>query len=143
MVGDGDGRGWQLMGKRLLSWCTVLVLAALHSAALGQGIVATYTSDGRLVYENAPEKPAVPAGLRDKSFYWSNTENRWKAIPPSYSQALFLVSLHGPASLRRIRNSTAIVCFTHTQLPSERPLFPRRILPKERQKKQKPPMLRI
>jgi soluble lytic murein transglycosylase-like protein len=77
------------MGKRLLSiCCQLLVLVGLHLAAHGQGIVATYTSDGRLVYENAPEKPAVPSGLRDKRFYWSNTENRWKAIPPSYSQSM-------------------------------------------------------
>ncbi|HWC16563.1 MAG TPA: lytic transglycosylase domain-containing protein [Terriglobales bacterium] len=77
------------MGKQLLSILyPLLVLVGLYPAALAQGIVATYTNDGRLVYENAPEKPSAPAGLKDKRFYWSNKENRWKPIPPSYSESM-------------------------------------------------------
>ena len=78
------------MGKRFISLLyPAVVLVALYPAAHAQGIVATYANDGRLVYENAPEKPATPAGLKNsRGFYWSNTEYRWKPVPPAYSESM-------------------------------------------------------
>ncbi|HVH89666.1 MAG TPA: lytic transglycosylase domain-containing protein [Terriglobales bacterium] len=78
------------MRKRLVSMlCSTMVLVGFHVVTHAQGIVATYTSDGRLVYENAPEKPSAPAGLKNSgNFYWSNTEYRWKPVPPAYSQSM-------------------------------------------------------
>lgn len=78
------------MIKRLVSILyTTLLLVGFSPATHAQGIVATYTSDGRLVYENAPEKAAQPAQLKDSGvFYWSNRENRWKPVPPMYSHSM-------------------------------------------------------
>ena len=78
------------MIKRLVSILYApLLLAGFNSAAHAQGIVATYTSDGRLVYENAPENASAPARLKDSGmFYWSNRENRWKPVPPMYSHSM-------------------------------------------------------
>jgi hypothetical protein len=78
------------MRKHLISiLCSGLLAAAVIPAAAGQGIVATYTSDGRLVYENAPEKVQETVTPRDSGMvYWSNTENRWKPVPPMYSHSM-------------------------------------------------------
>lgn len=78
------------MTKRLVSILyPALLLVASSPAAHAQGIVATYTGDGRLVYENAPEKTAEPARPKDSGmFYWSNRENRWKPVPPMYSHSM-------------------------------------------------------
>ena len=78
------------MIKRLVSILyAVLLFAGCSPIAHAQGIVATYTSDGRLVYENAPEKAAEPARPKDSGmFYWSNRESRWKAVPPMYSHSM-------------------------------------------------------
>ena len=65
-----------------------LFLNGLHSATHAQSIVATQTSDGRLVYENAPERPMqTPPPLDSGYFYWSNREHRWKPVPPMYSHS--------------------------------------------------------
>lgn len=75
--------------KRLLSVLySSLFLIGLQSAAHAQGIVATHTDDGRIVYENAPDKPSTPAESVKKStglVYWSNTERVWKPVPPANS----------------------------------------------------------
>lgn len=78
------------MNKRLVSILyVVLLLVGFSPATHAQGIVATYTSDGRLVYENAPEKAAEPARPKDSGmFYWSNRESRWKPVPPMYSHSM-------------------------------------------------------
>lgn len=78
------------MIKRLVSILyPVLLLVGFSPATHAQGIVATYTSDGRLVYENAPEKTAEPARPKDSGmFYWSNRESRWKPVPPMYSHSM-------------------------------------------------------
>lgn len=69
--------------------CTTLILSGLSRAAFAQGIVATHTSDGRLVYENAPEETTTkPAKVDTGLFYWSNTERRWKSVPPMYSHSM-------------------------------------------------------
>lgn len=65
-----------------------LFLNGLHPATHAQSIVATQTTDGRLVYENAPERPVqTPPPLDSGYFYWSNREHRWKAVPPMYSHS--------------------------------------------------------
>lgn len=67
-----------------------LILIALQSAAHAQGIVATHSTNGRVVYENAPDKPANanPTPAADTGMvYWSNTEHRWKPVPPMYSKS--------------------------------------------------------
>jgi len=78
------------MRKHLISiLCSSLLAAAAHPAALAQGIVPTYTSDGRLVYENAPENAQKPAAPKETGMvYWSNTESRWKPVPPMYSDSM-------------------------------------------------------
>jgi hypothetical protein len=78
------------MIKRLVSILYAgLLLVGLSPATHAQGIVATYTSDGRLVYENAPEKAAEPTRPKDSGMlYWSNRENRWKPVPPMYSHSM-------------------------------------------------------
>ena len=56
-----------------------------------QGIVATHTGDGRVVYENAPEKtPGQQASANADTgiVYWSNTEHRWKPVPPVNSNSM-------------------------------------------------------
>jgi hypothetical protein len=64
-----------------------LILIGLQPAIYAQGIVATHTSDGHLVYENA--SPSVnPAPATDTGLvYWSNREHRWKPVPPMYSHS--------------------------------------------------------
>ena len=65
-----------------------LFLSGLHPATHAQSIVATQTSDGRLVYENAPEKAVQNTPPMDSGyFYWSNRERRWKPVPPMYSHS--------------------------------------------------------
>ena len=67
---------------------TGLFLIGLHPAIHAQTIVATQSSDGRLVYENAPEKTVQTAPPLDSGyFYWSNREHRWKPVPPMYSHS--------------------------------------------------------
>ena len=80
--------GIGMSSRLLLILGPIALLVGVTPAARAQGIIPTYTSDGRLVYENAPDKPSAPAGFKDKRFYWSNRENRWVAIPPSYSQSM-------------------------------------------------------
>jgi soluble lytic murein transglycosylase-like protein len=55
--------------------------------------MATRTSDGRLVYENAPEKTpeqqASAAASSDTGMvYWSNTQHRWKPVPATNSNSM-------------------------------------------------------
>jgi len=65
-----------------------LFLNGLHPATHAQTIVATQTSDGRLVYENAPERSVqTPPPLDSGYFYWSNREHRWRPVPPMYSHS--------------------------------------------------------
>src|SRR5215471_1645542 len=77
------------MRKHLLSVLySGLVLTGLHPAMHGQTIVATQGNDGRLVYENAPDKPVQSAPpLNSEYYYWSNREHRWKPVPPMYSHS--------------------------------------------------------
>jgi soluble lytic murein transglycosylase-like protein len=77
------------MRKHLLSILYPgLLLIGLHSSGHAQSIVATHSSDGRLVYENAPDKPMQAAPpLGSGYFYWSNREHRWKPVPPMYSHS--------------------------------------------------------
>lgn len=63
-----------------------LILIALQPATHAQGIVATHTADGRVVYENAPAKSAEPPASATATadsglVFWSNTEHRWKPVP--------------------------------------------------------------
>ena len=68
---------------------TSLVLIGLQPATYAQGIVATHTSDGRVVYENAPEETTKkPAKIDTGLFYWSNTAHSWKPVPPAYSHSM-------------------------------------------------------
>lgn len=78
------------MRKHLISiLCSSLLAAVVHPALLAQGIVPTYTSDGRLVYENAPENVQTSAAPKDSGMvYWSNTESHWKPVPPMYSHSM-------------------------------------------------------
>src|SRR5215468_2905491 len=65
-----------------------LFLSGLHPVTHAQTIVATQTGDGRLVYENAPERPVqTPPPLDSGYFYWSNREHGWKPVPPMYSHS--------------------------------------------------------
>ena len=65
-----------------------LLLIGLHPSGRAQSIVATHSSDGRLVYENAPDKPVQSAPPLDSEYYyWSNREHRWKPVPPMYSHS--------------------------------------------------------
>ena len=83
----GDGN---YMRKHLVSiLCTGLLTIALNPPIHAQGIIANLSSDGRLVYENAPEKSAQADSTAKESglFYWSNTQNRWKPVPPMYSHS--------------------------------------------------------
>src|SRR5438309_2785729 len=65
-----------------------LLLIGLHPSGHAQSIVATHSSDGRLVYENAPDKPVQSAPPLDSEYYyWSNREHRWKPVPPMYSHS--------------------------------------------------------
>lgn len=77
------------MRKHLL-WvlCLGLITIGLQLTSYAQGIVATQTSDGRLVYENALPQTASQAPMADTGLvYWSNRENRWKPVPPIYSHS--------------------------------------------------------
>ena len=67
-----------------------LISASLQPTSHAQGIVATHTSDGRVVYENAPEKTAErqPATVDTGMVYWSNTEHRWKPVPAMNSNSM-------------------------------------------------------
>jgi len=67
---------------------TGLFLSGLHPATHAQTIVATQSNDGRLVYENAPERAVQTAPpLNSEYYYWSNREHRWKPVPPMYSHS--------------------------------------------------------
>src|SRR5690348_6655931 len=97
------------MIKRLVSILYAsLLLVGLSPAMHAQGIVASYTSDGRLVYENAPEKAAQPASPKDSGiFYWSNRESRWKPVPPMYSHSM--KAAHSAANeVRRLLREAAL-----------------------------------
>jgi Transglycosylase SLT domain len=97
------------MIKRLVSILYAsLLLVGLSPAMHAQGIVASYTSDGRLVYENAPEKAAEPARPKDSGmFYWSNRESRWKPVPPMYSHSM--KAAHSAANeVRRLLREAAL-----------------------------------
>ncbi|MFL6436884.1 MAG: lytic transglycosylase domain-containing protein [Terriglobales bacterium] len=86
----GSPRDGNYMRKHLVSiLCTGLLTIASNPPIHAQGIVANHTSDGRLVYENAPEKAAQADATPKESglFYWSNTQNRWKPVPPMYSHS--------------------------------------------------------
>jgi len=77
------------MRKHLL-WvlCLALTTIDLQPATFAQGIVATQTADGRLVYENSLPQAASPAPVADTGLvYWSNREHRWKPVPPVYSHS--------------------------------------------------------
>jgi soluble lytic murein transglycosylase-like protein len=70
-----------------------LILISFHTTTHAQGIMATRTSDGRLVYENAPEKTpeqqASAAASSDTGMvYWSNTQHRWKPVPAMNSNSM-------------------------------------------------------
>ncbi|HJX01075.1 MAG TPA: lytic transglycosylase domain-containing protein [Terriglobales bacterium] len=95
------------MRKHLLSvLCPGLLLVSLHQFARAQGIVATHTSDGRLVYENAPEKTAQAKAADDTGLvYWSNRENRWKPVPPMYSHSRRAAQSAAVEVRRLIRNA--------------------------------------
>jgi hypothetical protein len=77
------------MRKHLISVLYAgLILVGLHPALNAQTIVAIHDSGGRLVYENAPERPVQTAPPLDSGyFYWSNREHRWKPVPPMYSHS--------------------------------------------------------
>lgn len=85
-----------------------MLLVGLSPVALAQGIVATYTSDGRLVYENAPDKSAEPVRPKDSGiFYWSNRESCWKPVPPMYSHSM--KAAHSAANeVRRLLREAAL-----------------------------------
>lgn len=87
----GDGNC--ILRKHLVSVLyPALVLISLQTLTYAQGIIATQTSDGRLVYENAPDKPAVASQSAASSdsgmMYWSNTEHRWKPVPSMNSNSM-------------------------------------------------------
>src|SRR5690348_14804792 len=73
-------------------WLVVLLVAS-SSSTFAQGIVPVRQSDGRLVFENAPEGQATAsstvesAPVRDPNparlVYWSHKEHRWKPVPPA------------------------------------------------------------
>ena len=72
---------------------SVLVLISYQPPTHAQGIVATRSSDGRVVYENAPEdaaaKTAAASASSDSGIkYWSNTEQCWKPVPPINSNSM-------------------------------------------------------
>ena len=76
------------MRKHLISILYAGLVLGLHPTIHAQTIVATHDSDGRLVYENAPEKHVqTPPPLDSGYFYWSNREHRWKPVPPMYSHS--------------------------------------------------------
>ena len=96
------------MRRHLLSvLCSGLLLALSQPVACAQGIVATHTSDGRLVYENAPEKAAQAKATEPDSglVYWSNRENRWKPVPPMYSHSRRAAQSAALEVRRLIRNA--------------------------------------
>jgi len=65
-----------------------LITVGLQPASFAQGIVATHTGDGRLVYENDLPQSASPAPVPDTGLvYWSNREHRWKPVPPIYTHS--------------------------------------------------------
>jgi soluble lytic murein transglycosylase-like protein len=72
---------------------SALILISFHTTTHAQGIIATRTSDGRLVYENAPEKTpeqqtSAAASSDTGMVYWSNTEHRWKPVPAMNSNSM-------------------------------------------------------
>ena len=76
------------MRKHLISILYAGLTLGLHPTLRAQTIVATHDGDGRLVYENAPEKQLQTAPPLDSGyFYWSNREHRWKPVPPMYSHS--------------------------------------------------------
>lgn len=81
------------MRKHLVSILyPVLILISLQSTTYAQGIIATRTSDGHVVYENGPgEKPEAQDATAAESsglVYWSNIEHRWKPVPPINSHSM-------------------------------------------------------
>lgn len=71
-----------------------LILISLQpTTSYAQGIVATLSSDGRLVYENGPGKAdgmesSAADGPSTGMVYWSNTEHRWKPAPAMNSNSM-------------------------------------------------------
>ncbi len=112
---------------------TGLFLSGLHPATHAQTIVATQSNDGRLVYENAPERAVQTAPpLNSEYYYWSNREHRWKPVPPlnnpglaANGNALHLASLQVQSSstsgqspaLSRNYGGPARVHYTESSLP--------------------------
>jgi soluble lytic murein transglycosylase-like protein len=74
----------------ILRACVLLWLFSLLPAAAAQTIHAIQ-EDGRTIYVNAdaaPPAPAPQAKAVPRFEYWSNTEKRWKPIPPISSGTL-------------------------------------------------------
>jgi hypothetical protein len=93
--------------KHLVSILNIgLVLFGLQCAAHAQGIVATHSSDGRLVYENAPETTPKPAKIDTGLFYWSNTAHNWKQVPPMYSHSMRAARSAADDVRRELRRAT-------------------------------------
>lgn len=98
------------MRKHLL-WvlCLGLITVGLQPATYAQGIVATQTSDGRLVYENDLPQIASPAPVADTGLvYWSNREHRWKPVPPIYSHSRRAAQSAADEVRRRLRQAALI-----------------------------------
>lgn len=76
----------------------VMLLVASSSSSLAQGIVPVRQSDGRLVFENAPEGQATPTSTVESApvrnpnpsglVYWSHKEHRWKPVPPASKSSM-------------------------------------------------------
>src|SRR5689334_16577312 len=76
----------------------VMLLVASSSSTLAQGIVPVRQSDGRLVFENAPEGQATPTSMVESApvrnpnptglVYWSHKEHRWKPVPPASKSSM-------------------------------------------------------
>ena len=82
--------------KHLVSvlYLALFLISLQPTTVQAQGIVATHTGDGRVVYENAPEKTpgqqqaSAAANADSGTVYWSNTEHRWKPVPPVNSNSM-------------------------------------------------------
>ena len=85
-----------------------LVLISLQTITHAQGIVATHTSDGRLVYENGPAdtpETASSASVDSGLVYWSNREHRWKPIPAMNSHSMRAAKSAAEEVRRQIRRA--------------------------------------
>jgi soluble lytic murein transglycosylase-like protein len=71
-----------------------LILISFPPTTHAQGIIATRAGDGRVVYENGPgnvpDAQDTTAAVSSSSgmVYWSNTEHRWKPVPPINSNSM-------------------------------------------------------